>query len=213
VIEFFRAAAATAGTPFAVDPMEVSVAALEQRAVHLREASAAVVDIGVEPVEGLELCRELHRRRPALPIAALFCCPNSVTPWNLRELLSEGTIGLFDLHASADEVVRLLDNLADGGSVLHLQLRRGQRALLGKLLTGREPKNDLDVRLLELVARGLPDRDIAARLYLSPHTVKHHIERLRDELGVRNRIELAAWAGRAGFYAADTDRKPNLQIG
>jgi DNA-binding CsgD family transcriptional regulator len=32
--------------------------------------------------------------------------------------------------------------------------------------------------------------------------VKHYIEQLRKELRVRNRIELAAWAARAGFYAA-----------
>jgi len=31
--------------------------------------------------------------------------------------------------------------------------------------------------------------------------VKHRIEQLRNELGVRNRTELAAWAGRNGFYA------------
>jgi DNA-binding CsgD family transcriptional regulator len=31
--------------------------------------------------------------------------------------------------------------------------------------------------------------------------VKHYIEQLRKELRVRNRIELAAWAARAGFYA------------
>jgi DNA-binding NarL/FixJ family response regulator len=213
VVAFFRAVAGDGRNPFVIDPIDVSVAALDERAAQVTRASAAVVDVGVEPVVGLELCRELHRRRPVLPIAALFCCPNSVTPWNLRELLAEGAVGLFDLHAGPEEVVRLLDSLAGGGSVLHLNLRRGQRALLRELLTGREPRNDLDLRLLQFVALGLPDRDIAGRLYLSPHTVKHHIERLRDQLGLRNRTELAAWAGRAGFYAPDAERKRNIQIG
>jgi DNA-binding NarL/FixJ family response regulator len=213
VVAFFRAATGSGGSPFVVDPIDVSVVALDEHVTQVTRASAAVVDVGVEPVAGLELCRELHRRRPVLPIAALFCCPNSVTPWNLRELLAEGAVGLFDLHAGPEEVVRLLESLAGGGSVLHLNLRRGQRALLRELLTGREPRNDLDLRLLQFVALGLPDRDIAGRLYLSPHTVKHHIERLRDELGLRNRTELAAWAGRAGFYSPDAERKPNLQTG
>jgi DNA-binding NarL/FixJ family response regulator len=56
------------------------------------------------------------------------------------------------------------------------------------------------LQLLELVAYGRSDREIGALLHLSPHTVKHRIERLRDALGARNRIELAAWAGRHGFY-------------
>ena len=213
VVAFFRAAAETGGQGFVVDPIEVSAAALDDRLADVNDATAAVVDIGVEAITGIELCRELHRRRPALPIAALFCCPNSVTPWNLRQLLADGAVGLFDLHATPEEVVRLLENLAHGGSVLNLHLRREHRALLRELLTGREPRSDLDLRLLELVALGLPDRDIAARLYLSPHTVKHHIEHLRDELGLRNRTELAAWAGRAGFYAPDAERKRNLQTG
>jgi DNA-binding NarL/FixJ family response regulator len=213
VVAFFRAAAGSGGSRFAVDPIEVSVTALDERAAQVMRASAAVVDVGVEPVAGIELCRELNRRRPALSIAALFCCPNSVTPWNLRELLAEGAVGLFDLHSSPEELVRLLDSLARGGSVLHLNLRHGQRALLRELVTGHQPRRALDMRLLQLVALGLPDRDIAARLFLSPHTVKHHIERLRDELGLRNRIELASWAGSAGFYAPDAERKRNLQTG
>ena len=54
------------------------------------------------------------------------------------------------------------------------------------------------------MAAGLPDHEIGRRLHLSPHTVKHHIEQLRGELGARNRIELAAWAGRHGFYRPQT---------
>src|SRR2546426_849033 len=55
---------------------------------------------------------------------------------------------------------------------------------------------------------GLPDYEIGARLHLSPHTVKHHIEALRDEVGARNRIELAAWAGQNGFYAPGSSDIP-----
>jgi DNA-binding NarL/FixJ family response regulator len=213
IVAFFKTVAGSSRSPLVVDPIEVSTAALGERAAQVTRASAAVVDVGVEPMAGIELCRELHRRRPALPIAALFCCPNSVTPWNLRELLTQDAVGLFDLHTSPEEAVRLLDSLASGGSVLHLHLRRGQTALLRELLTGHEPRRDLDLKLLQLLALGLRDRHIAARLYISPHTVRHHIERLRDELGLRNRIELAAWAGRAGFYVPEAEPKPNLQTG
>ena len=47
--------------------------------------------------------------------------------------------------------------------------------------------------------KGLSDREIASRLHRSPHTIKHYVERLREAVGARNRIELAAWAGRHGF--------------
>jgi DNA-binding NarL/FixJ family response regulator len=66
----------------------------------------------------------------------------------------------------------------------------------------RAPLNDRDVELLRLLASGLSDREIANRLYLSPHTIKHRLDRLRDKLDMRNRIELAAWAGASGYYRA-----------
>jgi DNA-binding NarL/FixJ family response regulator len=56
------------------------------------------------------------------------------------------------------------------------------------------------LEVITLVAHGLSDREIGARLHLSRHTVHHKIERLRDDLGLKNRIELAAWAGRHGLY-------------
>jgi DNA-binding NarL/FixJ family response regulator len=163
----------------------------------------AVVDVGLEPIFGVELCRELHDRRPELPVAAVVCCPNAVSPWTLRRLLASGVAGVLDLRASQEEAARTLASIARGGSVLHLQIRRGHRELLRDILTGNDQRSETRIRLLELVALGLPDHEIGRRLHLSPHTVKHQIEQLRRELRVRNRIELAAWAGRHGFYGSD----------
>ncbi|MBI2938956.1 MAG: helix-turn-helix transcriptional regulator, partial [Chloroflexi bacterium] len=64
----------------------------------------------------------------------------------------------------------------------------------------RLPTTEADVRLLELVARGLSDEEIGPKLGLSPHTVKRHLEGLRQAVNARNRTELAAWAGQYGCY-------------
>lgn len=60
--------------------------------------------------------------------------------------------------------------------------------------------NGRDSALLTMVAQGLSNREIASAMHLSSHTVKHLLERLCQSLGVRNRIELAAWAGSNGHY-------------
>lgn len=166
-------------------------------------ASVAVVDAAIDPSAALAACEDLHRARPDLPVAALVCCPHSVTPWMLRTLFGAGVTGMLDLHAGADEMARALETIAHGGSVVNLHLKRGDRALLRDALAGRAPRSDLQLRLLELVALGLPDREIGRRVHLSPHTVKHHVEQLRGVVGARNRTELAAWAGRHGFYSPD----------
>ena len=174
----------------------------------LAQASAAAIDLAPDPLGGISICRALRERQPTLPIVALLCCPEAVNPWHLRELLRDGA-SVLDLQATPDEAVRALESMARGSSVLHLHLRRGQRALLRDILSGRETTTATKIRVLELVSLGQPDHEIGAQLHLSPHTVKHHIEALRDEVGARNRIELAAWAGQNGFYAPGSTHAPD----
>ena len=166
---------------------------------HFDEAAVAVVDAALDPAAALALCAELRIWRPTLPVLALVCCPHALAPWHLRELLAAGVSGILDLRVREDEVLRAVDDVIRGETVLHLQLGRGGHALLSDAFSGRI--RGTRTELIELVARGLSDREIAQQLHLSPHTVKHHIEQLRTLLGVRNRTELASWAGRNGFYS------------
>jgi DNA-binding NarL/FixJ family response regulator len=163
-------------------------------------ANAAVVDVDLDVSTAFEFCRALGERCPDLPIAILLCCPQCITPWELRSLLAAGVRSVLDLRSTTDEVWRTLMSLGHGRAVIQLQLGRGQRTLFRDVFLGRSPRRESRSDLLELVAQGLPDHEIGRRLHLSPHTVKHQIERLRREVGARNRTELAAWAGCHGLY-------------
>jgi len=59
-----------------------------------------------------------------------------------------------------------------------------------------EPLSDREIEVLQLIAEGLTNRDIAARLYLSPHTIKVHTRNLYGKLSVHNRVAAVA-RGRA----------------
>ncbi len=56
-----------------------------------------------------------------------------------------------------------------------------------ELLTRRERE------IAELVAEGLTNRDIAARLYLSERTAQNHVQHILTKLGVTNRSRIAVW--------------------
>lgn len=171
----------------------------ELEAHDLAEADAVVVDAGLDAPRAVALAQGLRDLVPSVPVVAVLCCPQSATPWQLQGLVRAGA-SVLDLEAQPEEAVRVLESVARGASVLHVHLRRDHRAFLHEILVGSEDATNEKVRLLELLALGLPDHEIGRRLHLSPHTVKHRIGDLRDELGARNRIELAAWAGRHGFY-------------
>lgn len=59
-------------------------------------------------------------------------------------------------------------------------------------LTARERE------IIERIARGDTDRQIAAALYISVATVRSHLERIRDKTGMRRRAELARLAAELG---------------
>jgi predicted ATPase/DNA-binding CsgD family transcriptional regulator len=68
----------------------------------------------------------------------------------------------------------------------------------GQALTRREAE------VAVLAARGLTNRDIAARLCLSVRTVEVHVDRILTKLGFRTRTQLAAWAHEEGLLAENT---------
>ena len=55
--------------------------------------------------------------------------------------------------------------------------------------------------MLDLIASGATNPEIAARLYLSPHTVKEHTGKLYRKLEVRNRAEAVQRAQRLGLLS------------
>jgi DNA-binding NarL/FixJ family response regulator len=63
-----------------------------------------------------------------------------------------------------------------------------EHQLAGTLLTPREHE------VTVLIARGLTNRQIATQLVLAPRTVDTHVERILHKLGVRSRVQVAAWA-------------------
>ena len=201
----------SATPPVVVRPIPARVDTLAAHSELVATTAAAVVDATPDPVAAIQICQELRTRRPSLPLAALLCCPHSVTPWHLRTLVAAGVSNLLDLQATAEEVLRVLQSVARGNVVLHVQLTNGHGALLEDIAAGKELNGETgsgrlpsrtSAQILELLVHGLSDQEIGDQLHLSPHTIKHHIDRLRGELGARNRIELAAWAGRQGFYRA-----------
>jgi DNA-binding NarL/FixJ family response regulator len=186
----------------------VNARALEvaNRSTSVMKADALVVDGSSDPLEAIEICRELQRIDPHLAVAVFLCCSSGVTTWHLQEIGRTGVRGIFDLYQTAEDVCRSLVSLARGEAVLHLQGPGVYGSLLPSILGNEHSEQEAvrvrsnDANVLDKLVQGFSDREIGARLNLSPHTIKHHIERLREAVGARNRIELAAWAGRYGFH-------------
>jgi non-specific serine/threonine protein kinase len=163
-----------------------------------------VIPVGLTGFAGL--AAKTGRHRMALRLAgaaeAYREAYESVLPEPNRAYLDSWLAPSF--RAAGTAAARLL---AEGGqmtltAVLEYALanepEEAWRTGPGQALTRRE------MEVAALVARGLTNRDVAARLCLSVRTAEVHVDRILTKLGFRTRTQLAAWAHEEGLLAEDT---------
>jgi DNA-binding NarL/FixJ family response regulator len=112
--------------------------------------------------------------------------------------LDAGALGYLLKDAEPDEVLRGIRSVARGESPL---APRVARELLGARRLGRAPTYGLtrrETEVLELVRRGLANKQIGRRLGISERTVKAHLTSVFQRIGVEDRTQAALWAERHG---------------
>lgn len=195
---FFAAFGGRNSSAVSATTLDLSATAVARASRGIMDASVALVDASIDPVEALAVCRQLREQRADLRIGILFCCPHAAMRESLRPFIAEGIGSFLDLQLSAEQTLAALRGIARGETVVRLQLTEdSSRALFNG--NGRNKNEELsadDLVLLHLVSLGSTDLEIGVEMCLSHHTIKHRIERLRHRLHARNRIQLAAYAGR-----------------
>jgi DNA-binding NarL/FixJ family response regulator len=162
----------------ASDPEE-AVAAAERLKPHV-----ALVDLFLGERSGAELCEAIRGVSPATRVL-LISGVGWISPQAAR---TAGASGFVSKDWSADEVAMAVRMVGKGMTVFGRQEDAPSIPL-----TARERE------VLALIASGATNREIAERLYLSPHTVKEHASSLYRKLGVKNRAEAARRAERLGL--------------
>lgn len=149
-----------------------------------------VLDVQMPKLTGLEVVRTIRGRGDARPVILLTA---SLADRRLLEALELGVQGIVLKEGAQHLLVRSLDEVSAGRrwiepsllqQALDLKMGPGPRGGLATL-TARERA------VAELVAEGRRNRDIAAELGIAEGTVKIHLHRIYEKLGVGNRTELA----------------------
>ena len=165
---------------------ECDVASNTEEAVELASRSkpdVALVDLFLGERSGAELCEALREVSPKTRVLLI-----SGAGWISPEAAkAAGASGFVSKDWGAPDVVKAVRMVALGMEVFGPQTTQAPR------LTSRERE------VLVEVARGATNREIAERLFLSPHTIKDHTTALYRKLGVRNRAEAARKAEQLGL--------------
>lgn len=170
----------------------VAAAADGDQAVELaREHRPDVVlmDLRMPGMDGSEATRRLLESDPATHVVIL-------TSFSERDeilgALDAGAIGYLLKDAEPDELIRGVRAAAQGDSPLD---PKAARTLIGSRgATQSHPLTDREQEVLQLVARGLPNKLIARELGISEKTVKAHLTTVFQRIGVTDRVQAAMWA-------------------
>jgi DNA-binding NarL/FixJ family response regulator len=143
---------------------------------------AIVLDIQLPGLNGYEICREL-RKRYGDSIAIVFISGERTEPLDRAGGLLIGAddylVKPVDPGELIARVIRLLDRTSSNGNAVSPN---------GKLESLTQRENEV----LDLLAEGLTQEEIADRLVISPKTAATHIQRILSKLGVRSRAQAVA---------------------
>lgn len=150
---------------------------------------AALIDIGLPDESGVELARRLLRRDADLGIVFFTGVEDAV---QLRDALDSGARGFVRKTAEPATIVAAVRAVAAGGSYVD---REARAQLLHRDTTaGLRVLSVREREVLDLLAQGLNGEEVAARLFLSPETVRTHIRNAMRKLQADTRVHAIALA-------------------
>jgi DNA-binding NarL/FixJ family response regulator len=174
-----------------------------RRVLRGREADLGIIDLGLPDGEGAELIEEMHEANP--DFAALVLTASLDRAEHARAI-EAGAAGVVHKAADVDEILETTRRLAAGETLisqeelvemLHIagQSREEEREARASIeqITRRE------MQVLQSLAEGLTNKEIAERLHMSVDTERTHMMNILSKLGVHSRLQALLFAARHGL--------------
>jgi two-component system response regulator DesR len=147
----------------------------------------ALVDLFVGNESGADICQRLRVARPEIRVL-LISGVGQISPGAAAAC---GASGFVSKDSRGSDIIRAVGQVAMGRAVFEDDGKKAARTT--PVLSQRERQ------VLKLVAAGSTNREIAAHLHISPHTVKEYASTLYRKLDVRSRLEAVKRAERLGL--------------
>ena len=147
----------------------------------------------------------VHRIIQTMPEARVIVMDLVPEPEEVVEFVRAGACGLILKEATVDVFVDTIRLVAAGRDVLppaltgtlfsHIAQQAARRPTRSQRGSVRLTKREREI--IELIAEGLSNKEIAQQINLSPHTVKSHVHNILEKLALHSRLQVAAYVHRA----------------
>ena len=169
------------------------------------EPDVIVMDITLPDFSGIEATRRIKQTRPEVAVIALTIHEDE---GYFFEMLQAGAAGYVPKRAAPEDLITAIRAAYNGEIYLYPSLAKALVSdFLSRSHTGPEDNTlealtPREAEVLELLAEGLSNDEIAEKLVISPHTVARHRENLMRKLGLHSKSELVKYAIRKGIISA-----------
>ncbi len=175
-----------------------------------------LMDIRMPRCNGLAATRLI---KAEMPDAVIIILTTSTEDGDLFEAIKSGACGYLLKSMDTDELVAALDQARQGAPPFSPGLAAKLLEEFARIGAPRGPASSQgsaetlegapwsvlkprQIEVLRLLAEGLSYKEVGARLFLSPRTIKYHMGEIMNRLHLENRAQVLAFAGRMGLTAS-----------
>jgi DNA-binding NarL/FixJ family response regulator len=185
-----------------------AVGSAEEALEEIGSADVVLLDLGLPGMDGLTALRHLRGRNPAVAVLVLTMTDD---PGVLSAAVRAGAAGYLVKGSEPEDIERALRGVAGGQAVFTGDLATAALAgARGPAETARRrfpSLTDRELEVLDLVAAGCGNQQIAATLVLSEKTARNHVSNILTKLGL-TRLQAVAAARDAGLGHGVAPRPP-----
>ncbi len=162
-----------------------------------------LMDIRLPGMNGIETTRQIRSRYPSVRVLMVSAYDNDEY---VRGALEAGAAGYLCKTAPGRELAAAIRAVASGSSVVEPVVLARLFAVHSRSARGEAWLSDREQAVLDLLAQGLANKQVAAQLHISPRTVERHCESIYAKLAVHSRTEAVVSAFASGLL-----RGPNVE--
>jgi len=163
-----------------------------------------LLDVRMPRRSGIEACAAIKEVAPNVKIIMLTMSDDED---DLYDAIKNGASGYLLKDASIDQVAQAIRLVADGQSLISPSMAAKLLDEFKSLASSGSRSGPIAPRLterelevLKLVARGLGNKDIAKKLFISDNTVKNHVRNILEKLQLHSRMEAVLYAVREKLF-------------
>ncbi len=158
-----------------------------------------LLDLGLHNGDSLKVAEKVKKEFPEAKVIVMDLLP---VHEDIVEFVNAGVSGFIMKDATLEELVQTIRSVAQGAHVLPPQMTGSLFSQIARDAVAKGRPEALDsVRMtprerevINLIAEGLSNKEIASRLNLATHTVKSHVRNVMEKLTLHTRLQIAAYA-------------------